>query len=179
MLKRGVSPLIATVLLVMIVVSIGAAVMVVIQGLSEEQIQTIEHQREVLKCSGEVDIQIVKVSTNYRLCKNTTEIVLQMENKGLLDIAAFDVLVIGDTIIRTENVGNKFSKGNFSTYAFTYNTTANPVKVAILPRIGGTAASTDAVVCEEQDLIFESEDLDSMITCATTGWPITSHVTAN
>ena len=39
--KNAVSPLIATVLLVMIVVSIGAAVMVVIQGLTEEQIERI------------------------------------------------------------------------------------------------------------------------------------------
>ena len=57
--KKAVSPLIATVLLVMIVVSVGAAVMLVIRGLSDEQIDKIDKATIEIQCGTEVKPKIV------------------------------------------------------------------------------------------------------------------------
>ena len=84
--KKAVSPLIATVLLVMIVVSIGAAVMVVIQSLTEENLQSIEAQKAVIKCGSDVSVDLITVGTSYRICTdpNATSgtFALYIENKG-------------------------------------------------------------------------------------------------
>jgi len=178
--KKAVSPLIATVLLVMIVVSIGAAVMVVIQGLSEEQIQNIEAQKDLLACGNEVRIDIFKVGSKSKICVNNIdsplgiEAILIMENKGLRDIAGFRVTAFGNNGFNISTFDNTslpksgetmkairfIVRGNIS------SSENNIEKISINPRIAGK----DIITCSDPSLEFDSDYLRGVDDCDDVSW---------
>lgn len=176
--KRAVSPLIATVLLVMIVVSIGAAVMVVIQGLNEEQLQNIQTQEDLLSCSTDVTVKIWEVSNKPRACLDmgqtsdkTGNIVVLMENTGQKDIESFKVLVFGDDGFNTTTwssyslAKNALTKYNFS-FGGVGSYPSSVDKIVIAPQI----VSSELVTCELPELTFDSDEIDSLSLCNATSW---------
>ena len=184
MYKRGVSPLIATVLLVMIVVSIGAAVMVVIQGLSEEQLQNIETQQDLLRCGTDVDVSLVKIGSDYRICRNVTDavgnITLFMENTGQKDITGFKVIVYGTNGFSSQTyTSQSLNKGETKLLMFNFsgvgNTNTDLDKIEINPQISGR----ETVTCKLPVLEFDEEFLDSLDACTAVDWDNSAtHVTS-
>jgi flagellin-like protein len=184
MYKRGVSPLIATVLLVMIVVSIGAAVMVVIQGLSEEQLQNIETQQDLLKCGTDVGVSLVKIGSNYRICRNVTNavgnITLFMENTGQRDISGFKVIAYGANGFSSQTYTSEpLNKGDTRLLMFNFtgvgDTNTDLDRIEINPQIAGR----ETVTCKLPTLEFDEELLDSLDACTAVTWDDSStHVTS-
>ena len=174
--KKGVSPLIATVLLVMIVVSIGAAVMVVIQGLSEEQIQSIETQSDLLECGVDVEVGLVEIDSVYRFCTNLTSqtrgnVTLLMENTGQRDISGFKVTVLGDDGFNSTTYASaSLTKGSLSGFSFVFggvgDSSSEIGKVTISPQI----TLHDIVTCVEPNLEFDAEFLDKLNDCGSVTW---------
>jgi flagellin-like protein len=174
MFKKAVSPLIATVLLVMIVVSIGAAVMVVIQGLSDEQIKNIETQQDILACGTDVKINLFKADSKYRVCINDTatdanrgNITLLMENAGQKDITGFRVVVLGDDGFNTTVYDNdELAKGQLKGFRFQFSGTVGDgnseiSRISIEPRIEGK----EIVTCQLPTLQFDEEFIESLKDC--------------
>ncbi len=172
MLKRGVSPLIATVLLVMIVVSIGAAVMVVIEGLTEDQLENIGTQSELLECTTDVDIDLIQVDGKYRICRNVTvgtsnsSFTLYMENTGQKDIAGFRVVALGDDGITTNSYTSQtLNKGVIKALTFNISgvgdNNAELDQIEINPLISGR----ETITCREPTLVFDEEFLDTLEDC--------------
>lgn len=175
MLKRAVSPLIATVLLVMIVVSIGAAVMVVIQGLSEEQIQNIETQQDLLKCGTEVEVSLLKIDNNYRMCKtvNSTAVgnfTLYMENTGQKDITGFKVIVYGDQGFGSRTYSDTLTKGTTKILSFQFTGAATNNSELSRIEINPQLAGRETVTCKEPNLQFDEELIDSLEDCGFVSW---------
>ncbi len=172
MFKKAVSPLIATVLLVMIVVSIGAAVMVVIQGLSDEQIKNIETQQDILSCGTDVKINLFKADSKYRVCLNVSDsnrknnVTLLMENAGQKDITGFRVVVLGDDGFNTTMYDNdELLKGQLKGFRFQFggagDSSSEISRIAIEPRIEGK----ETVTCQLPTLQFDEEFIDSLKDC--------------
>jgi flagellin-like protein len=176
--KRAVSPLIATVLLVMITVSIGAAVMVVIQGISQTSIQSTENQQQLIKCSSDVQIDVIRVSDKYRACfvttnssSNSGSFAVYLENRGLKDISDWRFTVIGDNVSDLNGGISTLVRGQIKGYRFNFSGTNNVSKVRFSPKISG-GPSNPLVTCNLPNLEWDIEDLENFDHCnaATVNW---------
>jgi len=181
--KRAVSPLIATVLLVMIVVSIGAAVMVVIQGISQEQIASTQAQQQLIACGTDVEVGLFKVGTSYRICldepasaSDQGNFSIYLENKGLRDISDWRITIVGNNSIDDTNGGfdtstNDLSLDTGEIKRFEYNWTGTGAidKIRLSPKIPGGPA-TPFITCTEPNLEWDSEDMSGWDTCASVSW---------
>ena len=174
--KKGVSPLIATVLLVMIVVSIGAAVMVVIQGLSDEQIKSIETQADLLECGVDVEATVMVVNNKYRICTNITTTAvgnfsIVLENTGQKDLSGFKIIVYGDDGVNSTTYGSEaLSKGDTKTYSFTFtgvgDNSGELGKIIVSPQI----VLAETITCKEPNLEFDMDLLDILDDCGSVTW---------
>ena len=165
--KRAVSPLIATVLLVMIVVSIGAAVMVVIQGLSEEQIANIQYQQEAIKCGTEVSLKVVSVSNANRICYNGTAFAIQIQNNGQKDIEKWNLLIVGNRTVFMEDKGGEFAAGNVTSLKFDWSVDSDPEKIQMIPKISN---GNSFIPCTIPSLDFDGDDLTDADSCTDITW---------
>ena len=171
--KRGVSPLIATVLLVMIVVSIGAAVMMVIRGISEEQLENIEISAKEIQCGTDVKPLIVHYSGNYKYCLNTSNATMRimMENDGKVKIEDWRLTVIGSLdVYDNESVYGELDVRDIKTYIFDFpgnNTIGTIQKIRLLPIVQGSPGQP-LVVCKEPHLEWDLEEIDDIPNCPMT-----------
>ncbi len=106
--KKGVSPLIATVLLIAFTVALGAVVMNWGRTYVEE---TAEFSRQKstteIKCSTDVKLEFLKIKGVEKICFNeTTTGVLNftIENAGVLEIFGLQVNIIGDLAINITDI---------------------------------------------------------------------------
>ena len=170
--KRAVSPLIATVLLVMIVVSIGAAVMVVIQGLSEENLAVIDQNKELIACSTEVDVEILSYGTTNRICYNGTgstgTFALTVKNTGSKEIADWRFTAISDTISEVDGGKTAVPKQNYSSIKFDFSYSGSIVKFLLSPKISG-GASNPTVTCSLGKLEWDDTEITEMTNCSASG----------
>lgn len=177
--KRGVSPLIATVLLVMITVSIGAAVMVVIQNVAQEGIASTEIQGELIKCGTDVSVQVLPVASSYRICLDPSDetdeignITLFLENTGLRDVISWRFTVIGsDGIYDSSSQGIDLDKGAIVGMKFLFNGTGtgveNITQIRLAPQI---SSGTGAITCIEPNLEWENIEIEEWELCADVNW---------
>lgn len=70
--KRGVSPLIAAVLLIVVVVGVGAVVTGIVRNYVTSGKQTIQSKSGDIKCGAEVDISVPTVANEIRVCVDET-----------------------------------------------------------------------------------------------------------
>lgn len=165
-LKRGVSPLIATVLLVMIVVSIGAAVMLVIRGISTENIEKIQTKTAEIACGADVSFAILSIGTDYQICKDDYTsadgvIATIMTNKGTIDIDDFKLTVIGpDGIYDDESQSVSIDMDETKALNFSYNgsETGGIRQVRIIPIVAGVPGKEE-VACIDSALTWENDSI--------------------
>ncbi len=174
--KKAVSPLIATVLLVMIVVSIGAAVMVVIQGLAQEGIQSTQAQQQLIKCGSDVELSVFTVGTSYRICLNRTSSTgdtsfgILLENKGLQDVSGFKLSIISDIISNEDDTTySSIDKGEIQGLMFGLNSSGTISKIILSPKIPG-GPNNPTVTCSEPNLEWDEEEIEMFTECNATTW---------
>ena len=180
-MKRGVSPLIATVLLVMIVVSIGAAVMVVIQSLSEEQLASASAQQALIQCGVDVDLDLIEVSDSHRICVKpaTTDVegqvILYLENKGLKNVQGWRFTVVGASGIHdSTDQESALARSAIQGFKFNYSGTevGNGLSaidlIRISPRVQG-GATNPVVTCSEPNLEWDADDIADWSECNASG----------
>ncbi|MFH1064091.1 MAG: hypothetical protein V1729_03355 [Candidatus Woesearchaeota archaeon] len=95
MSKKGLSPLIAAVLLIVVVVGIGAVVTGIVRNYVTENKQIITEKASDMKCGVEVGINIPTVLDEVRLCKASDSIKFTMENTGSTTIDDLQVKFFG------------------------------------------------------------------------------------
>lgn len=106
--------MIAAVLLVVIVVSIGAAVMALVRNYMTEGEQQVTISKEAIKCGRDVAIDFVLVDSNYQICNSThatdsslASLNFVIENTGTLKIRDIQVRAVGTRgIIQNNSVLN-------------------------------------------------------------------------
>ena len=174
--KKAVSPLIATVLLVMIVVSIGAAVMVVIQGISQEQIASTEAQQQLIACGTDVEVGLFKVGTTYRIClddptsaSDQGNFSIYLENKGLKDISDWRITIVGASNVTDTNggfdtYGMDLDTGEIKRFKYNWKSTGAVDKIRLSPKIPGGPANP-LITCTEPNLEWDSDDMSGWDNC--------------
>jgi flagellin-like protein len=174
--KQGVSPLIATVLLVMIVVSIGAAVMVVIGGLAQEGLDSTASMQSVINCYSDANLKLLSVDNKFRFCvnansDNNTTIALSVENIGFKDILGMRVVVFGESnqsVTTYTSTAVQIPKGEIKGLRFNAagvaTNTSQIKKIVFNPIIQGQPGK-DSVVCSLTNFEFDYEQLIYLDDC--------------
>ena len=108
--KKAISPLIAAVLLVVIVVTLGAAVMTLVKNYLTEGEKQVAVGKESIKCGRDTSIELVIIDGNYQICNGTHEtdsdlasLNLFVENTGTTDVLDVQVRIVGTSGIFQNN----------------------------------------------------------------------------
>ena len=140
--KKGVSPLIATVLLIAFAVALGAVVMNWGRGYVEDTADSAKEKSDKeLICSSEVDLAIVEIDGVSQICYNSTSDLVEfiLENKRsrtVEDIAwrmiGTDTKLPGSGLLNFSLSSNQAVFGNFS---LNYSTFGVPKQVVFTPKV--------------------------------------------
>jgi flagellin-like protein len=174
--KKAVSPLIATVLLVMITVSIGAAIMVVIQGITESQFSSIDQNKQLIKCGNDIKAKVFRVGDTSRICYNLNDSLVEsmrfaivLENNGFSDINDFKFTAVGDNITEVDGGFAPLPKGAKHGYGLDFSVSGTLESLIISPKVAGTSPA-QSITCELTNLEWDSSSLDTMSNCRNVTW---------
>ena len=139
-LKKAVSPLIATVLLVMIVVTIGSLMATWVKDYVDQNMAYAEKKTTgPFKCTNEVFFDVIIIDNKVQVCDNFTQnssnntIYFTLENKGTADLL-FNLLLIGNKGINSTKLNHTLELDSIFNYNHTYgNTTGELVQAKISP----------------------------------------------
>jgi flagellin-like protein len=107
--RRAISPLIAAVLLVVIVVVLGAAVMNLSKNYFADSKKDVTEQSEQIKCGKDVGMELVIIDNNYQICNATAtdtdmaSLNFMIVNTGSIDILDAQVRMVGTNGIINNN----------------------------------------------------------------------------
>jgi FlaG/FlaF family flagellin (archaellin) len=160
--KKGLSPLIAAVLLIVVVVGIGAVVTGIVRNYVTENKQVITEKASDMKCGIEVSINIPTVADELRICNTSIggdpAIQFTLENSGSATIDDMQVKFFGtsgfeanDTVIT--DYAYTFDAGNTESFNVTYSV-AGLQQVKLVPRVKVVGRS-DKAYCTDAALSFE------------------------
>ena len=160
--KKGLSPLIAAVLLIVVVVGIGAVVTGIVRNYVTENKQTITEKASDMKCGVEVALNVPQVGDELRICNTTgPNITFTIENSGSATIDELQVKFFGtggfqanDTVFETHGLAG-FDAGDTRQLSMTYNTASigSLQQVKIVPRVKVVGRS-DKAYCTDAALTF-------------------------
>ncbi|MBN1544415.1 hypothetical protein JW898_03045 [Candidatus Woesearchaeota archaeon] len=94
--KKGLSPLIASVLLIVVVVGIGAVVTGIVRNYISENKQVIEKTSTDTDCSTQVEVEVPRINDDFLICLGVNTVNFTIENTGSMFVDEFQVKVFGD-----------------------------------------------------------------------------------
>ena len=161
--KKAISPLIASVLLIVVVVGIGAVITGIVRNYVTEGKQTITEKSSDMKCGTEIMIEVPVVASEMKICKNQTAetITFILQNTGSAMIDDLQVKVFGtngfdavDTVI-TDTGAAGLAVGNTSSYTVSYDalSVGDILEVKLVPRIK-VVGRTEKAYCTDSGLTF-------------------------
>ncbi|MFC1741943.1 hypothetical protein ACFL3V_05385 [Nanoarchaeota archaeon] len=165
--KKGLSPLIAAVLLIVVVVGIGAVVTGIVRNYVTENKQTITEKASDMKCGIEVNVDIPTVADELRICHNTTNyhVKFTLENTGSATIDDLQVKFFGtggfdanDTVVTQSTLADpdgSYDSGNTEEFTVVYDNAAVGTlqQVKIVPRVKVVGRS-DKAYCTDAGLTY-------------------------
>lgn len=165
--KKGISPLIAVVLLVVIVVSLGAAVMSLVRNYLTEGEKQVTVEKESIKCGRDTSIELVMVNNNYQICNTTHEtdadlasLNMYFENTGTTEVLDAQVRIVGSRgIFQNDSVLNesfKLNPGGTVLVNMSYDpeNVGDFRQVKIVPRIS-LPGMTEHAFCSDSGITIE------------------------
>ncbi|HII71893.1 TPA: hypothetical protein HA265_04020 [Candidatus Woesearchaeota archaeon] len=166
--KKGLSPLIAAVLLIVVVVGIGAVVTGIVRNYVTESKQTITEKSSDIKCGVEVDIEVPVVSEEMQICHDSVNNIINftLENTGTATIDEIQIKFFGTSgfeaidELSTNGVaigtwGTGMAAGETLKFNATYDSGAVGTlqQVNIIPRVK-VVGRTDEAYCTDSSLKF-------------------------
>lgn len=161
--KKGLSPLIAAVLLIVVVVGIGAVITGIVRNYVTEGKQTITEKASDMKCGIEISINVPVVADELRICNWSDKIEVTLENSGSSDIDDIQVKVFGtagfyanDTAwTESATLTPTFETGDTVTLNAYFDDSAvgDIQQVKIVPRVK-VVGRTDKAYCTDAALTF-------------------------
>lgn len=157
--KKGVSPLIATVLLIAFAVALGAVVMNWGRGYVEDTANIARERSDTeVKCASDVDIAIVEIDGTPQICYNDTgnaqnKLEFIIENRKALDVEYLQARLIGEATRVPYTVTLGTTESNLTTneakyvvFNYTEATYGLPQQVKLTPVI---KVAGQEVVCSQ------------------------------
>ncbi len=159
--KKGISPLIATVLLIAFAVALGAVVMNWGRTYTQDQIDTAaKRSDEELECGLDIELKIKEVAGEPQLfyTNSTGNLTFMLENVGRKTINSIKVIIIGqngEDINITDIPDSKIISGGILKKDVIY-TNASIDQVTFVPYLN-TTGSTEPTLCTRNKL--EEDDI--------------------
>jgi flagellin-like protein len=159
--KKGVSPLIAAVLLIVVTVGIGAVMTGIVRSQVTSDKQTIEKTSTDVDCSTQVQINVPVYNDQFRICYTASTVNFTLENTGSIEIDDLQVKVYGDAGF--DDVDSVLPGGlaqgqtNISVNA-SYSGVGSIQEVHLVPKKKVTAAA-NKIYCGEAALKFSLLDM--------------------
>ena len=157
--KKGISPLIATVLLIAFAVALGAVVMNWGRSYVEDTAANAERTSQTkVDCSLGVDIEIKEISDDPKICLDTDEeeVVVYLVNRGSKVLEGIKTTIIGtEEIIEFDNnvtIGKSAVKK--FTFAYDSDDSGSIEQIIFTPRID-VKGSQLSELCTDAELTSE------------------------
>ncbi|MFC1723214.1 hypothetical protein ACFL0V_03670 [Nanoarchaeota archaeon] len=139
--KKAVSPLIAAVLLIVVVVGVGAVITSVARTyVQQSQDQTVKSVGAT-KCATDLDLRFAVVQEEFFVCKNSTHLNFMIENLAG-EIKDFQVKIFTNTLTETnESLGESMAQGESKFFKVPYYTVSENdiVEFWVIPTIKDAA----------------------------------------
>ena len=151
--KKGVSPIIAAVLLVVITIAIGATTMAFIRSLADTNLDSANEAATRILCGADLNLEIPIVNDQYKICyyNNSGDISLTFHNKGTINIKGFQYTAImaNDTIFSYSST-QQVNKSQYKAIEFKFprnftNAQRNVSQYIIEPKIQGAPGKGDTI----------------------------------
>ncbi len=158
--KRGISPLLSAVILILILVSIAALVSVFLRGMAEENVDQINEEKVEMTCGIEVNLKPVLIDSTNDICANSTTVKGTLINRGSKDLYDLGLQVIGDAdIYNNESYGVSLDVGQSKIITLPYDSTGlgNIRQIKILPIISQPTGS--AYICSDRAVTIDSDEI--------------------
>lgn len=157
--KKGVSPIIATVLLIAFAIALGAIVMNWGKGFVEETAKDTQNKANLeLSCEQQLELNIKTIGQTPKLCYNTTGqyIEVMLENRGTVDVTGMQIMLF-DTNEESENLINNsimIPAGMVTNkMRINHNLTGDIVQIEFVPKITPKNVAT-AQLCSKNNLVI-------------------------
>ncbi len=161
--RKGVEPLIAAVLLIVVVVGIGAVVTGIVRNYVTENKQIITEKASDMKCGIEVALTVPTVQDQLRICHNASNqtVIFTLENTGSSTIDELQVKFFGtsgfeayDTVLANNSM-SEFTVGATKQFSVVYTTgtVGTLQQVRLVPRVKVVGRSEKAF-CTDAALTY-------------------------
>jgi len=152
--KKGVSPLIATVLLIAFAVALGAVVMNWGKTYVEDQADKVGTKGDKdLACTSDVDLAWFQRNNVDQVCYGANYVLFTLENTGDKAISGMKLVIDGNTDIFTNSsfYNESFAVGSIKKFNRTYDnaTYGIPQEIRIIPNV---EVNQEDTVCIEAAL---------------------------
>lgn len=152
--RRGVSPLIATILLIALSIGMGVAVMSWGEDYIEEKAEFVQGVQETVTSCDLVSFSLIRISGVPQLCLDGTTVKALIDNGPDADIADFHARVVGEKGISVQDsvLPQALPRASATPIAFSVGDLGALRQVKLTPKIlvGGRT-----VVCGKQAQQFE------------------------
>ncbi len=158
--KKAVSPLIATVLLLVVTVGIGGVIVGIIRNYVTENRDVMDSKADELSCSRDVVLSVMLVDGVPQVCKGSNYINILLENTGV-KIDDFQFTVMGlSGFYRNESIsaGSPMLNGETKEFnvMFTGITSDEIQQVKFTPKLK-KKSSTGYNFCSDVAITYEEE----------------------
>ncbi|MBN1502985.1 hypothetical protein JW930_05565 [Candidatus Woesearchaeota archaeon] len=163
--RKGVSPLIATVLLIAFSVALGAVVMNWGRSFVQEKTEDVDEKAGTqLKCTVDILLDFVEISSEKQVCYNSTakRVEFIIENIGTISADGISLQIIDaqDHIYTFQNTST-LGAGNASKYSFNNNAMdASLSYIGISPMILAPGSAIPQVCSSNKLAISEVNECD-------------------
>ncbi|MFP4112390.1 MAG: archaellin/type IV pilin N-terminal domain-containing protein [Candidatus Woesearchaeota archaeon] len=158
--KKGISPLIATVLLIAFAVALGAVVMNWGRTYVEDTAANAEKSSQIkIDCSLGVKINVHDIGGDPQICydEDEEEFVVYLNNKGSKGLEGIKTTIIGAENVVNYDQNVSLGVSNVKKFTFSYDTSDNGdiMQVVFTPKIN-VAGSRVPELCPDAELEAEN-----------------------
>jgi flagellin-like protein len=167
--RKGVSPIIASVLLVVITIAIGATTMAFIRSLTDNSLNTAKTQGARITCGSEVQLEIPVIADRYQICysEGTGAMKVLFHNIGSKEVKGFNMIAIhaNGTILTKdftnssyEIVTNEYQEYNFTLSAAVTGASVNISQWRLEPKIQADPGK-EYTICTDSAVVRDTNEI--------------------
>jgi hypothetical protein len=153
--NRGISPLMATVLLILLSVGLGAAVMSWGEEYIEERAEFVQGVQETITTCDLVSFAVVSIGGVQQFCLDGTTLKGLIDNGLDADISDFHARVIAEQgiFVQESLLDMALTRGSAVPVAFSIGELGSVQQVKLIPKI---LSGGQQVVCTKQSVLVEN-----------------------
>lgn len=167
--KKGVSPIVASVLLVVITIAIGATTMAFLRSLTNTNLEKTKEQSAKISCGADVTLEIPIVQDRYKICNrynstsNTSRVEVLFHNVGTKDVSglSFTVIYTNGTILTTSYDTSSYQilRDTFVNINLPYDGNTSAIDQLRIEPLIKSDPGKEYTVCTDSSVVRDSDEI--------------------